>query len=66
MSDTIVDYLKSHNRPLTVSNYLSLSWLGDPPELEGELAAELDDLIESGELRDDRPSKVIPITRRRK
>jgi hypothetical protein len=57
--DNGVAWLKKNNLSLTRKNWLELNYLGDVPELDGELEAEIpmDELV-------DEPSNVIPIDRR--
>jgi len=59
--DNGVAWLKKNNLALTRKNWLELNYLGDVPELDGELEAEIpmDELV-------DEPSNVIPIHRPRK
>lgn len=58
--DNGVAWLKKNNLALTRKNWLELNYLGDVPELDGELEAEIpmDELV-------DEPSNVIPIDRRK-
>ena len=59
MSDLVLAYMKAKGIKLTRKNWLELSYFGNPPELDGELEAEIpmDELV-------DEPSNVIPIDRR--
>jgi hypothetical protein len=58
--DNGVAWLKKNNLALTRKNWLQLNYLGDVPELDGELEAEIptEDLV-------DEPSNVILIDRRK-
>jgi hypothetical protein len=53
--DMVIDYLIKMGYPLTVKNYLHVSYMGDAScldDLEGENRAEVEDLIERGLLVD--------------
>ncbi len=41
MDDIVPRFMREHNIPLTRSNYLECAYLGNPPEIDGELEAEL-------------------------
>jgi hypothetical protein len=48
----VLNWMKENRRPLTVDAYVSLNWGNKTfQELEGEDRVEVEDLIESGELR---------------
>ena len=41
MDDIVPRFMREHNIPLMRSNYLECAYLGNPPEIDGELEAEL-------------------------
>jgi len=51
MNDCVIEFLRKHNIPLTRENYISVAYLGQPPdeldaEVEGDIArafAHIDD-----------------------
>jgi hypothetical protein len=47
----VLAWLRKEQVPLTVENYCSLNWGKAFNELEGENSVEVEDLIESGELK---------------
>ena len=48
----VLNWMKENRQPLTVDAYVSLNWGNKTfQELEGEDRVEVEDLIESGELR---------------
>lgn len=49
MTDPIVDWLQKNGVPVTRHNYLTIAYMGAPPEeLDAETSADLEDIFPEG------------------
>jgi len=62
----IVAYLVKNKIPLTVQNYVECNWMGEKTveDLEGEEIAEIEELLEEGQLVDTQSSQASTKGRR--